>query len=289
MTRLPQAVVGIFTLWVFYLLLKKMFGRTWGLWGLFLLAVCPWHITMCRWGLDANLAPGFLLFGLFFFAKGLEDKRYLLLSAFFYGVSLYSYAVIWPIVPFQLLLQIGYGLYHKKLKIDRWSLGASGLLALLALPLLLFVYVNAVGEPIRLPFMTIPVMSGYRAGELALSLPQMWQNIRRVITLLWRQNIGAPHDILLPYGLFYDVGRAFIILGFPVLCVNMIRKLRRKEFSWEVLIFIQLMGAGVVSALVQVNLHQVNCLFLPLVMCETYGVCTVLGWLGKITAVSYTL
>ncbi len=280
-TRLPQAFIGILTLVAFYLLIKKMFGKRFGTWALFLLAVCPWHITMCRWGLDANLAPAFLVFGLLFFVLGLDNNKYLISSALLYGIGLYSYAVIWPIVPVMLLLQIAYGVWYKKLKINKWSIISVCLLALLALPLLLFVYVNAVGEQINLPFMTIPVMSGYRADELAISFGQMWMNIRRVITLLWRQNIGAPHDILLPYGLFFDVGRIFIVVGFVALVINMIKKLIKKEFSYEIYIFIQLIGAGIVSALVQVNLHQVNCLFIPLIMCETYGVGVLLQYFYK--------
>lgn len=99
LSRLPQAIVSIFTLWAIYCLLKRMFDRKLATWGLFLLAICPWHIMMSRWGLDANLAPGFLIFGLYFFVRGIEDKRFLPLSGLFYGLSLYCYAVIWPIVP----------------------------------------------------------------------------------------------------------------------------------------------------------------------------------------------
>ena len=103
------------------------------------------------------MAPAFLIFGLVFFVKGLENKKFLLVSAILYGLSLYCYAVIWPIVPLTLLLQIVYGLYHKKLKINKCSLLASLLLFLLAVPLLLFVLVNSeVIEQIELPFMTIP-------------------------------------------------------------------------------------------------------------------------------------
>lgn len=281
-TRLPQAVVGILTLWAVYLLLKKMFGRACGLWGLFLLSICPWHVMMCRWGLDANLAPAFLIFGLYFFIKGLDDKRFLLLSALLYGIGLYSYAVIWTAVPVMVLMQAVYGLYHKKLRVDRWSVASAVLLFLLALPLLLFVLVNGgVLEQINLPFMTIPVMSGYRADELAVSLSGMWSNLRRVGTLLWRQNIGAPYDILLPYGLFYDIGRVFILAGSLLLLWNTIRKMRKKQFSYEFFIVIQLAGAGVVGMLVYAVLHQINCLYIPLVICEAYGVWRVSSWVWE--------
>ena len=83
LSRLPQAIVSIFTLWAIYCLLKRMFDRKLATWGLFLLAICPWHIMMSRWGLDANLAPGFLIFGLYFFVRGIEDKRFIPLSGLF--------------------------------------------------------------------------------------------------------------------------------------------------------------------------------------------------------------
>ncbi|MDE7044774.1 MAG: glycosyltransferase family 39 protein, partial [Acetatifactor sp.] len=94
LSRLPQAVVSIFTLWSVYHLIKCLFNnKKFALWSLFLLAICPWHIMMSRWGLDANLAPGFLIFGLTFFIRGLDQKKYLLLSGLFYELSLYCYGV----------------------------------------------------------------------------------------------------------------------------------------------------------------------------------------------------
>lgn len=282
LSRLPQAVTAILTIWTVYCMLKRMFGRKAALWGEFLLAVCPWHIMMSRWGLDANLAPGFLIFGMYFFIRGLENRRFLMVSAFFYGLSLYCYAVIWPVVPVILLLQIVYGMYYKRLSVNAWSLGSCALLFVLALPLLLFVAVNSGLLPeIRLPFMTIPVMSGYRGGELAWSLSGMWSNLKRTGSLLLHQNIGAPYDILLPYGLFYDIGRVFIIAGFFCLMWNLVQKLRRREFGYEFFLFAQLAGAGVNALLVTPVLHQVNSLFIPLVLCEAYGIWTLLAFAGS--------
>lgn len=272
-TRLPQAMVGIFTLAALYGTVKRLAGRKNALWCLFMLAVCPWHVMMCRWGLEANLAPGFLIFGLYFFVRGLEKKRYLLLSAFFYGLSLYCYAVIWLIVPLILLLEAGYGLWQKKLRVDGTSLLAVCILFVMALPLMLFVLVNqGVIPEIRLPFMTIPAMSGYRGGEIASSLSQMRDNLRRVLSLLWNQNIGAPYDILLPWGLFYDIGRVFIVIGAACMTVKAVRSLWKREYAGEVFLLIQLLGGGALSLFVTATLHQTNALYIPLVICEGYGI-----------------
>lgn len=289
LSRLPQAVTAVLTVWAAYCLYKRMFGQKAALWAEFMLAICPWHIMMSRWGLDANLAPGFLIFGLYFFVRSMDDRRFLAPMAFTYGLSLYCYAVIWPIVPIMLLLQIVYAMYHRRFFIDRYSICSGILLFVMAVPLLLFILVNS-GRiaPIHLGFLTIPAMNGYRGGEIAITVSGMWSNFRRVGTLLYRQDLGSPTDILLPYGLFYDIGRVFILLGFVFLIRNLVRRILNREFSYEYFIFVQLIGGGIVSLLVSVHLHQANCLYIPLVLCEAYGIWQVsqllTGWVGGVFA-----
>lgn len=273
--RLPQAIVSILTLWAVYCLVKRLFGRNAGLWSLFALAICPWHIMMSRWGLDANMAPGFLIFGLYFFVRGLEHEKFLLLSGFFYGLSLHSYAVIWPIVPIMLILQILYCLAHKKLRVNRWSLSASLILFIMAFPLLLFVLVNSDIIPeIALPFITIPKMGGYRGSEIALSIPEMWKNFRTALSMLWHQNTGTPYDILLPWGLFYDIGRIFMVFGVIALLVRLAAGFRKRAFVMEYFLFVQLVGGGITCLLVAAGMHRINALYIPLVLAQAYGIWT---------------
>lgn len=280
--RLPQVMVSILTLWAVYCLIHRMFHRRAALWSLFLLAICPWHIMMSRWGLDANLAPGFLIFGLYFFIRGLEEQHFLLASAFFYGCSLYCYAVIWPIVPLLLFFQIVYGLCHRKLSINKWSLLSTLILFLCALPLMLFVLVNSDILPqIALPFMTIPKMSGYRGGEVALSLSSMLENLRTALSLFVFQNTGSPYDVLLPWGLFYDIGRVFIVVGGLRLVYVVVRSFLKRQFAYEYYLFIPLLCGGISCLLVSTRLHQTNNIYIPLVLCEAYGVWSVLAFLGR--------
>lgn len=278
-SRLPQALVAILTLCAVYGLMKRMFNKTMGLWTMFLLAVCPWHIMTSRWGLDVDLAPGFLIFGLYFFIRGLENKRYLLLSALCYGLVLYCYAVMWPVVPAILALQVLYCLYHKKLSINRYSLGAVLILFLLALPQFLFIMVNSeLISEITLPFLTIPKMGGYRGGEIAFSFAEMLSNLKIALRLLWYQDTGAPQDILLPWGLYYDIGRFFIIIGSLCVLYQTGKSLIKKKFSYVFFLFSSLCGGGVNCLIVAAKLHQVDALFIPLILCEAYGVYSVLAF-----------
>ncbi len=272
-TRIPQVVISLLTLWCVYLLVKRMFGTAPALWALFLLTICPWHVMMSRWGLDANMAPGFLIFALFFFVLGLEKNKYLPLAALFYGLSLYCYAVIWTIVPIVLVLQIIYGLYHKKLSFNKWTWISVGVLFVMALPLILFVLINGgYMAEITLPFMTIPKTPGYRGAEVSLSLSTMWGNIKNAARLFIFQNTGSPYDVIKPWGLFYDFGRIFIVVGVICLVRKVIVALLKKQFCYEYFIFTNLVGGVLICLFTTVKVHQANALFIPLVICEGYGV-----------------
>lgn len=280
--RLPQAIVAIFTILAVYFLMRRMFNRSAGLWAMFLLTICPWHIMMSRWGLDANLAPGFLIFGLLFFIKGLEDQRFFLLSAAFYGMSLYCYAVIWPIVPILLVLQIFYGFCHKKIHRNRCTLLSAGILSLLALPLILFVLVNKNILPeFSLPFMTIPKTANFRSGEVSFHLQDMISNFKVAARLFLKQDTGSVYDVLMPWGLFYDIGRLMIVLGAVLLFLKTVAGIIKNNFSFEFFISANVL-CGVINCLyVTARLHQINSLFIPLVLCEAYGIWKITNWIIK--------
>ena len=103
--RLPQMLIGILSLFAIEEIVSKVADWKCSLLAMFLLAVSPWHIMLSRWALESNLVVGFLLFGLLFFIYGMEKQPFFILSAVFYGLSLYCYAAVWPIVPIIILLQ----------------------------------------------------------------------------------------------------------------------------------------------------------------------------------------
>lgn len=212
--RLPQAIVAILSLVAVYFLMKEMVNEAAGLWAMLLLSVCPWHIMMSRWGLESNLAPGFLLFGLTFFVYGLKKPRLLILSALSYGLSLYCYATIWPIVPLLLLLEWGYGFLTKTLKIDKYFVIHVVIIGLLALPLLAFLLVNrGILPEFSIGPFSVYVMTDFRVNEIASSFRDILYNFKNLLYLLYRQDIGRPYDVIMPFGFFGITARVLIFLG----------------------------------------------------------------------------
>ena len=283
--RLPQLIVGVLSLVAAYDILKRTAGRWAGLCGLFLMAVCPWHILLSRWALESNLAPGFLLFGLCFFLRGLEDHRFFLLSALMYALSLYCYAAIWPFVPLAVLLQAGYALRCGQLRFrgrDGLWIGLSALtLFLLALPLLLFLAVNwGVLDELQLPFLSIPRLLVLRDAEVSLS--RISENAATLLNLLLSQSDGliwnSPEE---GFGLFYYVTIPFFLVGAFCALRDALASVRDKKPRPLGLLAVALL-TGLLQGLclARANVNRVNSLWLAVALLAAAGLWTLCARLG---------
>lgn len=85
-TRLPNALLGSFSIIVTWLLAKEILDKKTAFWAATLLAISPWHIALSRGAFEANLTSFFLPLGLYFLYK----KKYLL-AATVIGVNLFTY------------------------------------------------------------------------------------------------------------------------------------------------------------------------------------------------------
>jgi len=267
--RLPQLITGVLSLPALYGVIRRVRDENQALVTMLLLAICPWHVLLSRWGLESNLAPGFLLFGLYFFLRGLENSRFYPLAGLFYGLSLYAYATLWPFVPLLLGLSLVYAAIHGKLRFDRHLLCGGLTLALLASPLLLFLAVNFgwIGE-IRTAFFSVPRLLYMRSGELSFSyIPE---NLKNLFTILWTQADGLPWNTAGVYGLLYPLSAPFALLGLLSLLE---RGICRKGFDSAAFLGFQLLAGLLLGALVSVNVNRVNLIFPPLLFLAGEGVC----------------
>lgn len=272
--RLPQAIFACLSLPVFYLLLKKIFSAKTALLGLGLLAISPWHILLSRWGLESNLAPAFLLFGFYFFIKGLDKNSWFIASAIAYGLSLYAYAITWLVVPLTLFGFVIYMLYTKIKVSMKYSIIAIVLLFLLALPLMLFLLVNNNIIPeIRTSFISIPKMPMIRSGEIS------WRNIFSAESLQYFSNtVFSQKDdflsnVMPEYKMFYTISLPFIALGLVRLVMLVKNSFQKHTFSKTVFV-----GIGMLVSLVcclfiaQLNINKANSLHFYTLILLTLGV-----------------
>lgn len=269
--RLPQLIVGILSLCAVYGILKQICNKTVALCGLFLSAIAPWHIILSRWGLESNLAPGFILFGLYFFLKGLKKADYFFASALMYGLACYCYATIWPFLPIMLILQVAYCVACKKIKLSVKPILSVVLLFVLVLPLGLFLLVNkGYIDEIRLPFLSIPKLLYMRDSEI--SFAQIGANFETFAKMLFFQTDNLPWNTGSKFGLIYHFTIVFAVIGICYCIIKTIISVKRKAFCPIVFILIMFLVAVVQGLLISTNVNRSNILWFPLIMISAIGI-----------------
>ncbi len=149
--RFPSALFGTLTVLVTYFLTKRIFAnsnnknslpaQSWSASGgkipiiaAALLAISPWHILLSRAAFEANVATFFIVFGIYTFLRGIQDKsKFLILSAVSFALSLYTFNTSRVFVPL-LIIALAI-LYHKKLlQMKKLSISAAIIGLIIILP-----------------------------------------------------------------------------------------------------------------------------------------------------------
>ncbi|MCL2095039.1 glycosyltransferase family 39 protein [Candidatus Saccharibacteria bacterium] len=267
--RITQAILGCFTLILIYLITRRFLNRRSCLIILGLFAIIPWHIMLVRWGLESNILPFCLTLGVFGFVYGLEQRPFLLLAALGFGLSLYSYAVAWMIVPFLIVGLVGYGIYTKRITLNRWSIISGALLILLGLPLLLFILVNIGLLPeIRTSFISMPKMPIFGSGGYSLNIIE---NLTNSINVLF--NIRPDgYNVLSGYGLFFLFSSPLVAYGLWHIFRITRDNIKAKKWSLELISAIWIAACIPVFIFISdANATRLNALFIPVFFAMLLG------------------
>lgn len=268
--RLPQAIMSIITIGVLYKLVRKYYSDNVAFCIAGFLAICPWHIMASRWGLESNLAPAFLLLALYFGVKGIENHKFLIISALLYGGSLYCYATIWIIVPIILILQVTYLLYIKSITFDRYFIGAVAIVLVLAFPLILFIAINrGLMTEIKTPFFSIPKLLSYRGEEI--SFDKIGDNLKNVWNIIYYQRDGLTWNSTDDYGLYYYGTFIFTLVGFVCSVKIAINSIKSKKSDLNVYLLIWFVSALFLGTVVNVNITRINSIHLCIVVYTAIG------------------
>lgn len=291
--RIVPLLASMFSLVVVYKLVREFAADDrFALFAMFFTGIMPWHIMLSRWALESNLAPAFLLFGMYFFMRGVKNEKFYILSALFYGLSLYAYATIWIVVPFIILAQIIYLIAKKMIRFSRYTIASAILLFLLALPAMLFLLVNkGVIDEISTPFFSIPRLLYFRGDEISFS--DIPANIKNLIKIVITGNDGLYWNSTEEFGIMYKFSIPFTVIGLIAALYPHIKTLNarinnriatgnkgkktvknNKEPAISVTFFmtVQLLAGAVIGALISVNINRVNIIFIPLIYFTAYGV-----------------
>lgn len=266
--RLPAAIFSIITIILAFLLAKKYIGKKFALVLAFLITICPWHIMQSRWGLDCNLLPAFIMISVYSLLNSKKDWHYII-TGIFWGLTLYTYALSYIMLPVFFIVLCGYLLYVKKITIKQIIITIIPILAL-AIPLILVQLVNFLGKgTIKIGFFTVPHLYTYRISEIGLDNILYNLNItnnNNVFQLLFSADHN-PINSLKEFGTIYYALIPFTVFGFILVIKESIRSLKAKEFNLKTVFLIQFITIFIcVLVFSDLQLYKLNPLFIMLLV-----------------------
>ena len=117
--RLPNAIFGIATVLITYLIAQQLFDNTLiSLLSSLFMSVSPWSLPMSRIALEANLVVFIISLAVFLFIKSVKDKQFFLFltSVALFGLSLFTYHSAKIFTPLLILILTIYFTIYKQQK-----------------------------------------------------------------------------------------------------------------------------------------------------------------------------
>ena len=254
--RLP-ALLGSILLGVFGM---KIVGRVWNerfnvsneraqLLFLILYTLAPYCHMSARFGLDCNLMLGVSTMFLYTLIRSVEKRTAtrFVLSGMAGGLVLYTYALSHAVMPIFLSMTLIYLMIVRRLRFEQMIAFAIPI-GLIAMPLLIFHYVNLVGiDTIQIGSFTFNRLPTYRSGEF--SLKGMPQHIWLVIKSCFAFD-QIDYNTLKSFWTFYPMSAPLGLLGLINCAALMVKSIRDKSFSSVSLIVLWFIAELIVGSLI---------------------------------------
>lgn len=239
---------------------------------LLLYGILPVFTTMQRFGLESHLMLSMAMISIWCVAVAMEESnwKYYLLAGIVCGVTLYTYALAYIVVPIFAVLCCAYMLRLRELDIKK-AVAFVVPLCVFAFPLILVQAVNYFDLPQMMlgPF-TITKLNSYRLAEV--SSANVWQKIGSMLKqcfIYGEHAYNSPRE----YGTMYYVSIPFILVGFGVALKDSVVGFKNKAKSYSFPMVAWTIGELVMGAtLSNPNNTRMNGIFMPMLYFLVKGI-----------------
>ena len=261
--RLPGVLVNLAAYIAGICIIRYLMGKRWAAFGSFLLAILPYFIMQCRFGLDCNLLVNVLTIAIAFFFLAMEKQRlpYFLLAGLVWGGAYYTYALSYVANTMVLLLLSVYALWVNRKQLRNLLLMWVPVIVL-GLPLAYMVLINKFDlEQFNGRYFTIPKLGFFRGNEIHIK--NIFSNFVTVVkSILYKDWI--PYNALPWYGTMYLISIPLVLIGLIALIRHSISVFRRREWNASVVfpvVFLIYFIMGLLLGGDGPNINKMNGLF----------------------------
>ena len=247
---------------------------------LLIFAVCPYFIMQSRWGLDCNLLVGLLALSVSVLTAAVRHNSttLYLLSGLSFGLSLYTYALSYIIIPIFLLLTFSYLYFVKRIKMNQVFKVVIPVF-FFSVPLMAMILVNKGIIAEYKGLFTIPMLFFYRGGEISLN--NIPNNLYIIFSLLSFDNPSIFGRQLfynaVPYfGTVYYFSIPFFVIGLVSSSKASFRSIKNREFSINTIFLLWLLSVFACQFLIyEPNINKSNAAFIPILFFIVEGIVNV--------------
>jgi len=274
--RLPGALFGLLTMACGAMLVHDLLGekhpKAWFAYCMLYLAA-PYFTMAARIGLDCNLMLGMSTVFLWTLSRAVSRRsaRWFALSGAAAGLTLYTYAISYLVLPLFLLLTLACLMITRSVRLKD-VLALSVPLGVLAAPLIAVQIINMLGLPeVTAGGFTLTRLADYRASEL--SLAQIPRNFVDVVKCTFFHD-GSLTNAHPRFWTLYPVSAPFAAVGIVSCTVRAVRALRERRFDVSMLIL--LWGACMLAAgctiSTGITTNRINGMFFAVAACTAAGI-----------------
>ena len=255
-----------------------------------LMIAMPVYMMSEHWGLESFLFLSLSVISLSLTVLAVSSGKtpLFVFAGISWGITFYTYAISWIVIPLFLALSLIYLLYARSITI-RQIIAMAIPVVLFGMPLLLQMLVMAgVIEPLHLGGMEILPTEDFRSASIGFSY--IFDNLKRSTFILL---VADDHlyNSNIRFGTMYYVSIPFMLTGLGSALIRAVRSMRdRKADNWS-FIFLFYLSARLVSLITfEPCTNRLCALYLPLLLFTALGIRLVidvipykkLGW-GLVT------
>lgn len=269
--RLPAVLLSLISLVLMYKMLQENKGNKEALIISVLVTLCPWFIMKARWGLDCNLLSSMSIISIYFLIKAINTHkyRYFIIAGISFGITLYTYAISYIILPIFLIAFLLPMLLKHKVNIKEMIVFSIPL-AILAIPLiLLLLYNNGIIGEVKLPFITIPKLFNYRGTEI--STLNIGENVSNIFNILFISDF-LVYNGFGEVGTLYKMSIILVIIGFIISVANLFKRKQENKLLEGAFIALFLSTFVCMLLIKSPNINKANCIYMPMIYFEMIGI-----------------
>lgn len=202
-----------------------------------LITVCPYFIMHGRFALDCNLMLGCSTIALYLLLKYIHTNniRDLIFFSITFGITMYSYALSYFVVPIFLIAMTLYLLYMNKITVKRVILAAV-CVCVTSLPVLIFICTLVFQlPPCRFLFFHIMPIASERMTDIGNT--SFFYNITDIIKITLT-NSTYPLDAVPKFYTMYYISIPFIIIGLTASAYHLIHSIIKRRFHFSSVFFL---------------------------------------------------